>query len=228
VNPSVSDYKLLALDVDGTLVRNGDVSRVAESAMPLWLMALRELGLDTTLATGRHIHSSVVQTLIRLLQIQAPLVTLNGAEVWRPNGELLARHPVPTAAVRGLERLVTEEKVPCLGFTVTGMVPREDFPSAFRYQPTQGWLKFVLFPESKASGEGLRQRLAAEVGLEVSSSAEDNIEVTQAGVHKASGLAVVCHALCIAPEQVIAMGDGENDLPMLRSVGLGFRVIPPL
>lgn len=44
------------------------------------------------------------------------------------------------------------------------------------------------------------------------------------GVSKASGLAGVLDELHIQPDQVAAIGDAENDMPMLRCCGLGVAV----
>jgi phosphoserine phosphatase len=48
------------------------------------------------------------------------------------------------------------------------------------------------------------------------------------GARKAALLAEIARAECLSMEQVIAVGDGANDLPMLRSAGLGiaFRAKP--
>ncbi|MCT2586698.1 HAD family hydrolase [Actinophytocola gossypii] len=67
---------------------------------------------------------------------------------------------------------------------------------------------------------------AAEVlsgaGIEITYSTNRGlIELSAAGVTKASGLAEVCDLLSVRPERVVAFGDMPNDLPMLRWVGHG-------
>jgi Cof subfamily protein (haloacid dehalogenase superfamily) len=50
------------------------------------------------------------------------------------------------------------------------------------------------------------------------------VELLAAGVSKASGLATVCAALGIDAGEVVAVGDGINDVPMLEWAGTGVAV----
>jgi len=57
--------------------------------------------------------------------------------------------------------------------------------------------------------------------LETARTGEHFLEITRAGISKGSGLARLASTLGIRPEQVMAIGDQGNDLPMLRWAGLG-------
>lgn len=82
-------------------------------------------------------------------------------------------------------------------------------------------LKAMLFGEPERL-ESLAGRLHREApGLELSSSGRGNLEITAAGVSKGSGLAALGARLKIPREAMIAIGDSENDLEMLRYAGLG-------
>ena len=64
--------------------------------------------------------------------------------------------------------------------------------------------------------------VVADLDLEVTYSSNSGlIEVSAAGVTKASGLAWVCDALAVPPERVVAFGDMPNDVPMLAWAGQG-------
>lgn len=52
----------------------------------------------------------------------------------------------------------------------------------------------------------------------------DRVMVLPRGVDKAVGLLAALRALGIDPRQAAAAGDGENDVPLLRAVGLGLAV----
>jgi len=56
------------------------------------------------------------------------------------------------------------------------------------------------------------------------SSSDGLLEISAAGVSKATGLALVCSQLAVSPDQVVAFGDMPNDLPMLEWAGLGVAV----
>jgi hydroxymethylpyrimidine pyrophosphatase-like HAD family hydrolase len=50
------------------------------------------------------------------------------------------------------------------------------------------------------------------------------LEISAAGVTKASALADVCNRLGVEPADVVAFGDMPNDLPMLTWAGRGYAV----
>ena|GEM_PF-4705188 len=55
--------------------------------------------------------------------------------------------------------------------------------------------------------------------LHMTSSWPDNLEIMPVGVTKASGVGILCAHLGIPMSEVMAVGDGENDLEMLLAVG---------
>ena len=65
-----------------------------------------------------------------------------------------------------------------------------------------------------------RRALAAVPDIEVVQGAPDNLEVTAPGVDKGSGLVLACRVLGIPPENVLAIGDSENDWALLRAAGV--------
>ncbi|CAI5948605.1 unnamed protein product, partial [Closterium sp. NIES-64] len=69
----------------------------------------------------------------------------------------------------------------------------------------------------------LRPRLDAELGGRGSliTSVPGMLEVLPVGASKATGLATVLDMMGLHPQQVMAAGDGENDIEMLQMVGLG-------
>jgi len=82
-------------------------------------------------------------------------------------------------------------------------------------------LKLMLLgdPDRLSSlADQIRREVA---GVEVTSSGVGNLEVNAAGVSKASGLMALGERLGIPAEAMIAFGDSDNDLAMLRYVGLG-------
>lgn len=65
----------------------------------------------------------------------------------------------------------------------------------------------------------IAQSLPAE--LTVVQTAPFYLEVIPAAINKGQGLLDTCQALGIAPEQTVAFGDAQNDIPMLRAAGVG-------
>ena len=69
-----------------------------------------------------------------------------------------------------------------------------------------------------------RELVGHLVEVTYSSSEDALLEISAAGVSKASALAALCAVRDIAPEEVMAFGDMPNDLPMLAWAGRGVAV----
>lgn len=83
-------------------------------------------------------------------------------------------------------------------------------------------LKLMIISEDRGALGRVAQRIGAEMpGLGVTSSGPDNLEVMAAGVSKGAGLEQLGARLKIARSAIIAFGDSDNDLEMLRYAGVG-------
>ena len=69
---------------------------------------------------------------------------------------------------------------------------------------------------------GLQERWRGR--LYITRSQAEYIEFTDASVSKSGALAWLCRRLGVAREQVVALGDGMNDVDMLEWAGLGVAV----
>ena len=69
-----NDFKLIALDIDGTLITGNHIltNRTMEA-----LKAVKEAGINITIATGRHYWSAV--RIAQKIGINAPLICSDGA-----------------------------------------------------------------------------------------------------------------------------------------------------
>ena len=47
------------------------------------------------------------------------------------------------------------------------------------------------------------------------------LEIIPRRINNGQGIADICRALGMRPSDVIAFGDAENDIPMLRAAGMG-------
>ena len=66
----------------------------------------------------------------------------------------------------------------------------------------------------------IRSQVEQIPGVRVMSSASDNIEVVTPGADKGTALGMLCRELGTDLKHTAAIGDSENDLEMLRAVGL--------
>ncbi|MEW9667775.1 Cof-type HAD-IIB family hydrolase [Ammoniphilus sp. 3BR4] len=209
-------WRLIALDMDGTLLgKDGTVSPENKK----WIRRAREAGIEVTIATGRPCR--MIRSYLECLDLQVPFVAANGSEVWTMDGSLLERHTLCHQDIAFLHQLARKYGTHFWSSVVGEVFKPDTFPEDVeRYH----WLKFGFKSEDPEIIEQLWKRLKSYGKLECTSSDPTNIEVNPEGVSKATGLQRVCDYLGILPEQVAAMGDGLNDVAMLRWAGMGFAM----
>ena len=239
-------YRLAAVDLDDTLLGpDKAISRANAEAVRL----LRERGVHIVLASGRR-HENMLRFHRQLdLGPDDPIVSCNGALVkTAETGYVWHERRVPADLARdiiadGNRQGVTQnyyhpdgnvyvrERTPWTDLyqsrTLSDIVVRGDLGSllhedgggaGFPATPLKiiwiddGARVAALFPEMEARYEGR---------LYVTVTDAEYLEFMAPGVNKAEGLAVACAALGISPHEVVAFGDGNNDVPMLRWAGLG-------
>jgi hydroxymethylpyrimidine pyrophosphatase-like HAD family hydrolase len=210
------NWRLIALDMDGTSLIN---HRYVSDENRKWLYKAREAGIEFTFATGRHI-KGILTDLVRELEIRVPIVTMNGSEVWTPQGELLMRHALSADDVAWLHSLAKRYGAGFWAGAVDRPYNMDEFPVRFREHT---WLKFGFFAHDGDVIAALWKELD-NGRFELSNSDPLNIEVNPLGVTKAAGLQVVADYIGIDPSQVVAIGDSLNDLPMIRWAGLGIAM----
>jgi HAD superfamily hydrolase (TIGR01484 family) len=221
--------KLAALDVDGTLV---DETNALSPAVHDAVVALAEAGVAIVVATGRAMPGAM-EVIERLGLRDGTAVTSNGAVV-------IGYHPVEVlhsvtfdaseAVRRVLERvpdaLVAVEEVG-VGYRVSAPFPEGEVRGRITVEDVDSLVSepvtrvVIRAPEHDA-------REFAEV-VEGLGLTETNyyigytawLDLAPEGVSKASGLEMVCARLDLAPTDVLAVGDGFNDVEMLEWAGRG-------
>ncbi|MDM8271861.1 Cof-type HAD-IIB family hydrolase [Thermophilibacter provencensis] len=85
--------------------------------------------------------------------------------------------------------------------------------------PTARYQKFIFHFASPDARTRVRARVEA-LPVELADSETASLEFSPAGVDKGSGLLALADLLGIPREATIAVGDADNDLPMLQCAGL--------
>lgn len=231
--------KLIALDIDGTLV-----NRELQFSPRVKDVIARALdrGLIVTLATGRG--PSPTDYFAEQLGLTAPLVTLQGGVIYdhlrrqalhetrlTPDvipwivGHARARgwhlHFETTDLVYMPYGVETPDELAAL-FRVANLTRVKDFLSGMPEPPH----KFIVSVRRPAERDGVLHTLQALVqadglALDVFPSHPVLVEGLPAGVNKAAGLAWLAARLGVAREDVLAVGDNDNDILMLRWAGVG-------
>jgi len=121
-------------------------------------------------------------------------------------------------------RLVIERHRPEADFynVHTGMAPIiMDFKKIFAEPGLKGAAKAMYITEDAAAQEEIRKRMRGQFGESICiiRTHPAFLEVMRAGVSKGSGLKTAMKLAGLAPDEVIAFGDEENDLPMFAAAG---------
>lgn len=75
--------------------------------------------------------------------------------------------------------------------------------------------KFYITPATKEIREKIKQTLQKEKDIIVTSSNESNLEINNKGAEKGIAIVKLCDILNISIENVMTIGDNENDISML-------------
>lgn len=209
----MTKWKLLALDIDGTTIVRGESlsDRNRES-----ILRAQNQGLYITFATGRH-RNGMVSDTVKDLGIKVPFVTLNGGEVWTPEGQMLSRRTLPPEELQFLYSLAGKYNIRCWGSTTEKPVNQDTFEWPLE---KRSWVKFGYYTEDVEALAKVWGELEARGKFSLSNSDPYNIEVNAVGANKATGLETVVRYIGIQSAEVAAMGDSLNDIPMFEWAGL--------
>jgi len=206
------DIKLIALDMDGTLLNNkGQISEANRQA----IKEAQEQGIFVVLSTGRSIHTS--RDHADSLQLTSYLVTANGSEIWDEKRELVERKLVKAELIQWMWELSKQHNTKFWAIN-TERNWNNEMPEDLH---TKEWLKFGFTIDDDATRELILKELEAKGEFELTNSTLKNIEVNPKGITKAKGLELVCQRLGIEMKNVMAAGDSLNDLAMIKAAGLG-------
>lgn len=211
----MGNYKLLALDMDGTVL-NSNHQLPAENAQ--WIKRAIDAGVTVSFSTGRSYKEAY--PFVEQLGLRSPLITVNGGEVWRTPEEIYQRHLMEPAVIEEMYQLALRYNVWCWGYTTERSILRRNWDPKLNIHDEQ-WLKFGYTVEDDELRHQLMQDLARIGKLEVTNSSPINMEINPIGISKASGLASVCEILGISMDEIVAVGDSINDLKAIQSAGLG-------
>ena len=203
-------YKLIVLDLDGTLTNSKKeiTPRNRET-----LIRMQEQGIRLVLASGRPTYGIVpLANELRMNEFGGFILSYNGGEIinWETQ-EMVYENVLPN------------EVVPVLYECARKMAVRE----------TNDFLTDITLPVAKCLIVGDADKLIpleAELCLRLQGrinvfrSEPYFLELVPQGIDKALSLAVLLKEIGVAREEVIAIGDGYNDLSMIRFAGLGIAM----
>jgi len=232
-------YKLLLSDLDGTLrVFSGGISPAVKDATQRAMRA----GCRFTLATGRVLQSAL--PFAEELQVNAPLICCSGGMiVEHRTREVWYQRTMPIPLVQEVLRFAMQEGLPFSTYLadLTTSLRSDGSDKVFFEWVGEQRMRAVSAPLTYLRTEPLNclihvadehattdvaQRLRARLGsdLRVTQTTPHLLECMPSDVSKAYAAELLATRLGITRAEVLALGDNENDVELLRWAGLGVAV----
>ena len=236
-------YKLLVVDVDGTLVnRYGKISAEDSAA----LAKAQDLGVGVSLSTGRVLKACL--NIIRQLSLNSYHITFDGALVSSPDhSQELYAQPIAKAVVKQMVALAHVYNLDLELFTVTDyFTERETWSTEAHRQFFDVEATIIDFtnlgekariikgglvtttPEEAERAKRFCQQFGDSLHFSWARTPAypgvDFINLLAPKVSKGKALETLASHLGISLTEVIAVGDGSNDISLLAAAGLAIAM----
>ncbi|GER69997.1 haloacid dehalogenase [Weizmannia acidilactici] len=236
-------YKMLALNIEGTLLQdNGRISRATKEAIEY----AGGKGIAVTLITSKNFASA--HRIAKMLKLNSSLITHQGAyiasELDKPIFVRRISEEVTHDLVRFLEGFQAQVRLVSERFTLSNKVRQPNrLIGRVIYQTSNPFSYAEQYVDSLS--EKLDQAPLSPPKIEVTFFNEQDIQdakkaisnmfdevdcivcengkldIVPAGISKLRGLLYVCDRMNIRCEEVVVIGSGLDDLPLIEWAGLG-------
>ncbi|MDH6363834.1 Cof subfamily protein (haloacid dehalogenase superfamily) [Enterococcus sp. PF1-24] len=231
--------KLVAIDLDGTLLNNQkEISPRNKTA----LLKAKAAGVKVVICTGRPLKA--IDLYLQELNLEEAgdySITFNGGLVQKNDtGEIMAKAALTTQDVLDLYQLGMQLDLP-IDVVSEGTVYQ--LPSSAKnksiYNVLNGLLTFKELAVTEITEEKLYNKVVSaftpavldeqipkipqsyQERFEIIKTRDCLLEFMPKGVTKAYGVDLLAKELGISKAEIMTIGDEENDLPMIKYAGLG-------
>ncbi|WP_333861325.1 Cof-type HAD-IIB family hydrolase [Clostridium sp.] len=240
------DYKIIAVDMDGTLL--DDEKQISEYNKDMIHKAM-ELGVKFVICSGRP--PMALKFYSEIVFPGEPVICCNGGVIVGENKRVIKSIPLNKYSLLKVIDILREEKDTYYHFY-------DDFglySEQFRYTTKKFYdinnnlsekfkmkitivknsktfikhcrcniTKVVVIDEDVEYLERLRNKIAKVPGIATTKSDLHNIEIVRRGVSKGNALEFLGNYYNIPMERCIAVGNDENDKSMIKTAGVGVAV----
>jgi len=244
--PPLKPFRLLAVDADGTLL---DPEGSLRPRIRAALVETRRRGIEVVVCTGRRFRT--VKPLLEDLQLEGPVVVQNGVvvkegrtgktihhrylapDLYPPALELMRRAGSPLVYIDAPEAgtdMLCERPEAWHPFQREYVEANRDvitYVDSLDTHPEQPVVMLSCMADLE-SLEVLAGAVREELGSRVHTHLIGNklyqgdiLEILSPHANKWSALQDVARSQGILADEILAIGDDDNDLPMIRSAGLG-------
>ena len=231
-------YRIIALDLDGTLTNH---AKVVTTRTRQALLKAQDLGGIIVLASGRPTYGIVpVADCLELNKRGGYILSYNGGNIVNAQtGEKLFSQFLPDAVLPLLYRYAREHNHALLGYAGNEIITEmpndeyvkeesrinkmnirqvENLLDALEPHPTK--MLMTGDPKDMLQAEDDLVEILGEK-MDIFRSAPFFLELVPKGIDKAQSLLRLLEQINLTPADMIAFGDGYNDLSMLKLAGVG-------
>ncbi|NSW91664.1 MAG: HAD family phosphatase [Firmicutes bacterium] len=227
-------YKLMAVDIDGTLLDSkGNLTEETEKAIRLGV----EKGLIFTISTGRPVQG--VQAFIDKLDLDLPVITYNGAMViMGKSKEVLYQCTMDPKDAREVIDLGEKYGTSIMVWADNKLFANRLNERAYEYSKISGVMPVLMEDVEETISQGVLKILwydevetikkyQKDIGKYISRNINYHtsqpyfLEFVDKNASKAKAMEKIGEYFGIDRSEMIAVGDGFNDLSMIEYAGLG-------
>ena len=230
--------KLFISDIDGTLLLPGKNPSQKNIAA---VQKMIDAGVIFTIATGRMYQAAL--PVAKTLGVNVPIITYNGALIKSTDGEIIYSNYLSPEVVTELVSFFEEKNIHLQTYSedILRYPARNKFSES--YETTQkvsgeavGWSKLKSYTSKVCKVLGIfetaeeNEKVIAELHekfgdkIDITKSTPIFAEIINKGVSKASATKILAEKYGFDKSEVAAIGDADNDLPMLLAAGTGIAM----
>ncbi len=232
------DIRFIAIDLDDTLLT--DDNCVSERTIKA-IQEVREKGIHVVIATGRMYETAKpVGTALHMEDL--PMILYSGCCIQRVgNVTILYENPMSLASTKRIlemskeynwylqmyiddKMLIHHETPRSLAYVkATGATPH--YVADTFYNVEKGPLKILMIDEQRVLDKAA-QIITRELGQEVQAvrSKTTYLELIKKGCSKGDAMMAMAREWNIRPEQIMAIGNSQNDISMMQAAAISVAV----
>ncbi|OFI05072.1 sugar phosphatase YidA [Clostridium acetireducens DSM 10703] len=239
-------YKLVCIDMDGTLLN--DDKKISERTLKT-IKKAKEKGVNIVISTGRLFISADYYS--DLIGVKTPVIASNGAYIReKDKDKVIYKSLLGVEKCKEIVNVLNKYNIYMHFNTYNSILTRElVFSSAVYSKMNEGlpkdkkinitlvekWedtfnkykdeiLKCIIIEKDKEKLIKAKKEMSAIEGFEVVSSSKYNFEIMNKGVSKGNAVKILSSYYNLHKDNIICIGDSENDLSMLEYAGLGIAM----
>lgn len=235
----IHPHKLIAVDLDGTLVRSDQSlsQRTVDT-----IIRVQEMGVKVAVASGRPTYGTArVADTLRLQDFGGYVISYNGGEIydWRTKERLHAQ-TLDKDVIPYIYTYAREHETPIMTYVGKEVVSEVEDNEYILYSSMRNGMsirKVNNFVKAVQEADVVKCIIVGAPTLLPALEAElqDSLkgvagafrsepfflEIVPKGIDKRKGLAILLDKIGMRREDLLAFGDGYNDIPMLQFAGTG-------